>query len=84
MKDRKILRTRKVWKDSKIILNLTLLFWLLETLFFIIKDGFHWKAETKAEMICDSIVTYGFYTFLALFTMVVVNVVEYLLSYDEE
>lgn len=84
LKDRNILMTRKVWKNSKIVLSSTLIFWILETLFFIIKDGFHLRAETKAEMICDNIVTLGFWLYGILYVLVITNVIQYLLSYDNE
>ena len=32
-----------------------LIFWQIETWYFIIRDGWHWKAITEAEKTCDSI-----------------------------
>lgn len=32
-----------------------LIFWQVETWYFIIRDGWHWKAITEAEKTCDGI-----------------------------
>lgn len=29
-------------------------FWLIETVFFILRDGWHWEASCDAEKLCDS------------------------------
>jgi hypothetical protein len=37
----------------------TFAFWVLETLFFILRDGWHIKAVTADEIACDKIVSIG-------------------------
>ena len=61
----KIKTLKKIWVVAKYCGLFTLLFWLLETLFFLITDGWHLSACNIYEERCDSIViTFGFITFL--------------------
>ena len=42
---------------SKILFIVGFVFWLLETIYFLIKGGRHFKAVTPDEIFCDNIVT---------------------------
>lgn len=50
-----IKRAKKLWKYSKVYFNLGFLFWIAETIYFLIKHGWHWKAINEQEQICDNI-----------------------------
>jgi phosphate starvation-inducible membrane PsiE len=41
------------------VLVMTLIFWIIETVFFLIRDGWHWYATCQAEKVCDFIVASG-------------------------
>ena len=47
------LKTR--FKVSNYFAILFFIFWQAETWFFIIRDGWHWRAVTTEEKICDNI-----------------------------
>ena len=55
---------------SKLFLFGGVLFWILETLFFIIIYGWHWNAYNVIEKICDNfamwLITIGFAFFWSL------------------
>jgi len=56
---------KKLWAVAKNCGAFTFSFWILETLFFLVTDGWHWKACNVYEERCDTIVvTFGFITFL--------------------
>lgn len=76
--------TTKIFNFFKKIGSTTMLFWFIETLFFIIKDGFHIKATTEWEKNCDKIVGYGMNITIILFVLTIYGVVDYLLSDEEE
>jgi hypothetical protein len=48
-----------LWKVAKSFWIATTLFWIVETIIFLIVEGWHLKATSKAEIQCDSIVSYG-------------------------
>lgn len=55
---------KKLWAAAKYCGLFTVSFWVLETLFFLITDGWHWTACNIYEERCDSIViTFGLITF---------------------
>ena len=43
---------------SKITFVLFIIFWQVETWFFIIRDGWHWKAISESEKTCDGIASF--------------------------
>ena len=49
---------KTTYKISLILAYLGMAFWLLETIFFLFVEGWHWKATSQAELICDKIVGY--------------------------
>lgn len=50
----------KLLKIGSRLAWLAILFWIIETAFFLIRDGWHWTATDPIEMICDSIVVIVF------------------------
>lgn len=69
-----------VWTWAKGLSVCMLLFWLLETVYFLIVDGWHWKATSNAEIVCDIIVTVISNIVVILVVVVSVNVLDFLLS----
>lgn len=49
---------KKKFKISNSFAAASISFWMLETIFFIIRDGWHLKTETIEEKICDNICGY--------------------------
>lgn len=72
--------TISIWKLAKRISVWTILFWLSETISFLIIEGWHWKATSRAEILCDSIVTLAVNVIIILFFVVFINVIDYLLT----
>ena len=54
----------------------TLAFWACETVFFLIRDGWHWKAISKAEIYCDFLVSIGYVVGILLFIRIIMDVIE--------
>ena len=42
------------------ILRLVIIFWIVETIIFLIIEGWHWSATNSIEILCDKIVIYIF------------------------
>lgn len=51
------MKSKTKFKISKIFGMSFLVFWQLETWFFIIRDGWHLKAMSREEIACDAIST---------------------------
>jgi len=51
---------KRTYKIASIILLIVILFWIGETVFFLIKDGWHYRPLSVAEAQCDKIVSYIF------------------------
>lgn len=68
------------WGWCKIMCQVSTTFWALETIFFLFKYGWHWKAFTEDEKICDKIVGGGWSIALIIFGLVLIDIVNYLLS----
>jgi hypothetical protein len=54
---------------------ITLIFWLAETAFFIVRDGWHIVAKCNAEIICDGIVQIGLIITLGGYIIALVMVI---------
>jgi hypothetical protein len=76
--------TKKMWKWMQKISFITFCFWIFETVFFLIVEGWYTKANSQAEKVCDSIVGYTFNIMLIFFIVILVNVVESFLSSKED
>lgn len=63
---------KTIWYIFDRIAAGTFVFWILETLFFIIRDGFHLKAVTADEIACDKIVTIGINISISLLISIIV------------
>ena len=76
--------TKKMWKWMQRISFFTFCFWILETVFFLIVEGWHTKANSQAEKFCDSIVSSTFNLLFVGFLVVLINVVDNVLSSKED
>lgn len=47
---------KAIWKLGKIVWIASFIFWITETIIFLIIDGWHWKAINPIEIYCDKIV----------------------------
>ncbi len=45
------------WKLAEWFNKTAIAIWILETVFFLIRDGWHWKAASPEEKVFDSIVS---------------------------
>ena len=67
------------WNIAKSLCITGTLFWIIETIYFLIVYGFHWKAINESEKMCDNIVGL-FWTGGIVFAMIVmIDVIEYVL-----
>ena len=64
---------KTIWKCAKFFGITAFVLWMLETLFFLIKDGWHLKAITTAEVYLDEIVIVLFQLFIGVSTYVIVG-----------
>jgi hypothetical protein len=66
---------KKIYKVAVIIMGLSLGFWFIETLYFLVREGWHYEATNKAEIICDKIfkisLNIGFIVWLVSVSMLV-------------
>lgn len=76
----KINTTVKIWKLFKKSTLAIVTFWLIETFYFLIRDGWHLKATDNIEIFCDKIVGIVININSILFFVVVISVIDYLLS----
>ena len=54
MKNREI---KVIWKLAKIVWVSGFIFWAIETIIFLLIEGWHLKATSKIEIYCDSLVS---------------------------
>ena len=47
---------KTIWKLTKIVWLGSFAFWIIETIIFLIIEGWHWKATNKIEIYCDKLV----------------------------
>lgn len=73
-------RVKQKWNLAKILCLAGISFWLVETTYFLIAYGWHWKAINEAEKMCDNIVGYFWTGGLILTGIVMIDIIEYLLS----
>ena len=48
---------KTIWKLAKIVWIWSFCFWIIETIIFLIIEGWHWKATNEIEIYCDKIVS---------------------------
>lgn len=72
--------TVRIWNYAKRLSAWIILLWLLETIYFLIAEGWHWKATSKAEVVCDTIIGVAVNIIIILTIVVSVNVLDYLLA----
>lgn len=73
----------KIFKLLKELLNVTILFWVIETSYFLIKYGWHTKAINNAEKTCDQIVGVCLNISVFLFSISVYRVMNYLINKED-
>lgn len=77
MENKKIVLLK--WFLCKLIAKISIAFWALETVYFIIVYGWHLKAINGNEQICDEIFYYGSAVSVILLFSVLIDIVQYLL-----
>jgi len=77
-------KLKKKWILAKKLFFFGFGFWLGETILFLIIYGWHWLPASKAEMVCDNIVGGIWAVAGVLFSIVVINLINYLLSDIEQ
>ena len=73
-------RVKQKWNLAKILCLVGTSFCIVETAYFLIAYGWHWKAINEAEKMCDNIVGYFWTGGLILTGIVMIDIIEYLLS----
>jgi len=74
--EKRITKIRSSYLKSSIIGFITIAFWLIETTFFLIRDGWHFKAITKEEILMDDIVSLLFAVTIYFFVSAVVGLLD--------
>lgn len=69
-------RTSVIWTLCKVSYSIGLIFWIIETVYFLIADGWHWYAINNNEIICDNIVKWFCGIGAVLFLYVVFDVID--------
>lgn len=72
--------TIRNWKITKAIFLITTIFWALETIYFLIKYGWHFRAINESEKFCDSLCNIGFTIGFCFMLSVLYDIINYLLS----
>jgi len=77
------MKAKTRFKISNILFISGCLFWFIETIFFLIRDGWHWIPSSQEELLCDKvsyeIMCYGAVFFISL----LINVVELFVKLSE-
>lgn len=76
-------RAKQKWNLAKILCLIGTSFWIIETAYFLIVYGWHWKAINDSEKLCDDIVGYFWTGGLVVAASVMIDVIEYLFSDNE-
>lgn len=75
---------KRLWNVAKYVGLLTVSFWILETVFFLVLEGWHWTATNKYEERCDSIVLLGGFGCFALTLFVITEITSLILNEIED
>lgn len=68
----------KNWfKIGNWLINSALIFWVLETSYFLIAYGWHWTAYNEAEITCDEIVSILVFLALAAYVCSITAVIQH-------
>ena len=76
-------RTTRNWRITKAIFLITTIFWALETIYFLIKYGWHFRAINEYEKFCDNLCSIGFAFCLGFMLSVSYDIINYLLSEEQ-
>ena len=77
--DKKMEKTKKQWIKLKLIALLTFLFWIIETIIFQIKYGWHWNTTQTDELVCDFVVKIGSLIITIMFLNVIIKIADNIL-----
>lgn len=66
------------------ILKLSIIFWILETIFFLIIQGWHWDATTQVEKFCDKFVGYGIDIGVIFIFLAFMKTTEYVINFSKD
>jgi len=61
---------------SKTLFSLSIWFWLIETIFYLLRDGWHYKPIHQDEIVCDTIAVWLMYGALISFCLTTYKIVE--------
>lgn len=61
------------WNRAKVCFIIGTLFWLIETIYFLIAYGWHWKAINLSEQICDCIACAFWIAGMVFLTMAIID-----------
>ena len=75
---------RKYWDWFNSLAIFTVLLWVGETIFFLIRDGWHVKAVAPEEIVADTIVSVLFNVCGILFFVVLYNFLDRILVEENE
>lgn len=64
-----------IWSLSGKLALFTVAFWIAETTYFIITEGWHIKATSQHEILCDKIVSVGFNSVIVLIIIVGIELI---------
>ena len=78
----KLLKLTTIWSIGVKILISASCFWLIETLYFLIKYGWHLNPINESEIICDNIFHYLARLGYLLMVIVIISVTDKLLKYN--
>jgi len=75
-----IQNTAILWRYTKIVFAISLITWISETAFFLIKEGWHWEATSVYEKNFDKAVFIMTTIGLVMGSVVLIGVLDFLLS----
>jgi DNA modification methylase len=75
---------RNKWNLSKLIIWIGMIFWLLETTYFIIMYGWHYEAINEVERTCDYISSFLILSGFALAFIAITDYIEIKLTISND
>ena len=75
---------KKLYKIATIIMLIGLLFWFIETIYFLIAHGWHLEAHNDAERTCDVISSFIMNVAIFLWVVILIHVVDKAVDKTEE
>jgi hypothetical protein len=78
------MRIKTKFRISRIFGIAFFIFWQVETWYFIICDGWHWKAITEAEKTCDNIASILLIVSFIFFFSILYDIVKLFINANNE